>query len=500
MSQDLFTGNKFRIIPDFLDEPAASFPEKIALVCGNSKHSYRDLKEKSEQIGSFVEKNTKKGDAVGVLMQNAADFLVSYFGVLRAGRVVLLLPTNISESNLLFQISKVKPKLIFSEEKFSEKLLRSGAVSGKLFFVQQIYSQEDIAVSRRIASPEDISTIIFTSGTTGMPKGIKLQHQNVISATANITKFLRWQSKDIDVNVASLAHSFGIGNIHCVFAAGGTSIVYSDALNVKEILKIIEKYQATTLSLTPATLRIIADHFMVEFAGGSKSLRFIQTNMSRLEESLIRKIVTNLPKTEFHYYYGLTEASRSAFITLNQHMDKLASVGRPSPNVEIKIVGEDGLESLPGVAGEICIKGKMVVKEYWDEEETQKSIINGWLHTNDLGHFDDEGYLYVTGRNDDIINVSGEKVNPEEIESVIKKVEGVDDALVIGLQDKILGEMVSAYIVVNTDDFDVQGVIKECRKCLESYKVPRRVSIVERIPRTDNGKIQRSLFKKLLSI
>jgi len=228
------------------------------------------------------------------------------------------------------------------------------------------------------------------------------------------------------------------------------------------------------------------------------SLRFIQTNMSRLEKSLILSIISNLPAIDFHYYYGLTEASRSTFVTLNRHQDKLDSVGQPSPGVKIKIIEESGNILGPGKIGEICVKGNMVIKEYWDKQETQKRIKDGWLHTNDFGYLDEQGYLYISGRKDDIINVSGEKVSPEEVEIVIKRVPGVYDAVVIGLPDKLLGESVSAYVIAERSDFDLQSIIKECRKRLESYKVPQKIALIEKIPKTDNGKVQRTLFKKTI--
>ncbi|HCI05310.1 TPA: hypothetical protein DEX28_01025 [Patescibacteria group bacterium] len=501
MNLSLAGKDRFKIISDFLDETALSFPDKVALVYEGSSYTYENLKKRSDKISDFLLKNTKKGDVVGILIQNAPDFVISYFGVLRSGCSVLLLSVNVSDKNLLLQIEKTRPKIFFSEQKLAEKLKRSGVDSKTLFFVNNIVSTKKpktASDSFRTVSPEDVSTIIFTSGTTGAPKGIKLQHKNVVGATFNIIKFLKWRAKDIDVNVASLSHSFGIGNIHCIFAVGGTSIAYPDALNVKGILDVIEKYKATTLSLTPVTLRIATERFMLSLVAAADSLRFIQTNMSRLEKSLILSIISNLPAIDFHYYYGLTEASRSTFVTLNRHQDKLDSVGQPSPGVKIKIIEESGNILGPGKIGEICVKGNMVIKEYWDKQETQKRIKDGWLHTNDFGYLDEQGYLYISGRKDDIINVSGEKVSPEEVEIVIKRVPGVYDAVVIGLPDKLLGESVSAYVIAERSDFDLQSIIKECRKRLESYKVPQKIALIEKIPKTDNGKVQRTLFKKTI--
>ncbi len=164
----------------------------------------------------------------------------------------------------------------------------------------------------------------------------------------------------------------------------------------------------------------------------------------------------------------------------------------------LKIVDEQGNSLGPGKIGEICVKGNMVIKEYWDEAETKARIKNGWLMTNDFGYLDDQGFLFVTGRKDDMINVSGEKVSPDEVEGIVKSLPGVADAVVIGLPDKLLGEIVVAYVIADKPDFDVRNVISECRRQLESYKVPIKVSLIDKIPKTDNGKVQRALLKKTI--
>ena len=484
----------FKIIPDFLNNSVRNFPDKIGLVFEEREYSYKKIKEKANSIASYIVKKTKKGDIVALFLENRPEIIFSYFGILSAGRIVLLIPANISDDNFLFQIKKTNPKLIISQKKFEQKLKRTGVLK------EDFYTDiDEIPWSSFFAGEEvsgnDVSTIIFTSGTMAEPKGVVLRHCNVISATKNITEFLKWSKYDIDVNILSLSHSFGLGNIHCVLAAGATVILFRDAINIKKIIQTIIEKKATTFAAVPAILRFVVDNYFEEFKKCGEFLRFVQTDTSLMDKELIEKVLSALPNTDFNYYYGLTEASRSTFFSINKHLDKISSIGKALFNVEIKVVDEYGKDLPAGKAGEICIKGGHVIKEYWRCPEASKNIKDGWLKTGDVGFIDKDGYLYFKSRKDDVINVSGEKVSPEEIEEVVRKMPGVKDVAAVGAKDRLLGEAVKLFIVPDASDFDVQSVVQECKKKLESYKVPKLIEVIEKIPRTENGKVRRNILK-----
>lgn len=486
--------NSLRTLSDFLDHSAMAFPDKVGLVFEDKEYIYKELRKKANDISFLVSEKTRKGDVVALLLPNTPELIFSYFGILGAGRTVLFLPANISDKSLVFQVEKTSPKYIISEQKYLSKLQRTGLSENLEFIDAKEITEASEFVFNQDVNEKDVSTIIFTSGTTGEPKGVKLQHFNVVNATKNIIEFLKWNEKDVDVNILSLSHSFGIGNIHSVFAVSATTVLFRDAINLKKIVQTIDDKKATTFAAVPATLRLIVDNYYENFKK-RKSLRFVQTNTSPLDEKFIRKIISMISPADFNYYYGLSEASRSTFINLSKHTDKITSVGQPSPNVEIKILDYQDKELPIGEIGEVCIKGKHVIKEYWENPEASKKIRNGFLHTGDAGYLDKDGFLYFKGRKDDIINVSGEKVAPEEVEEVVRRVPGVLDAVAIGAQDKLLGQAIKVFVRVKNNSFDTEEVIKECRKNLESYKVPRSVEIVSEIPRTENGKLRRIVFK-----
>ena len=486
-------------ISDFLDESEKKYPHKTALIFEGKKYTYVQIKKSADFIANKLSNRSKKGNVIGILLPNSPDFIFSYFGVLKSGCVALLIPTNISDENLEYQLKKTAPILILSSAPYENKLNRIKLPKKtRVININKLLKEEgsEKKLTRRVKGG-DIASIIFTSGSTFKSKGAKLQHSNVAQATRNIVKFLKFKEKDIDVNISPLSHSFGLGHLHCIFAVGGTEILFRDSVNLKKILNTIINERATTFSAVPTILQLITFHYPRIFSKCGKHLRFIQTNTSPLDQSLINKIFFLLPTTDLHYYYGLTEASRSTFITLNKNKKKLASIGKALPNVKIKIVGERGKRLSTPKIGEICIKGRHVISEYWkDREISKKRIKNGWLYTGDMGFSDKDGYLYFCGRKDDLINVAGEKVSPEEIEHKAKNVPGVLDAVAVGQPDRLFGEVAKLYVVVNEDSFKMEKLVISLKKNLERYKNPTEILTIDKVPRTDNGKVMRWKLKQ----
>ena len=201
------------------------------------------------------------------------------------------------------------------------------------------------------------------------------------------------------------------------------------------------------------------------------------------------------PNVNFYTYYGLTEASRSTFMLFNKNPDKLDSVGKPAPNVEIQILDENKKILNPYQVGEISIRGNHVIENYWNNPNADKQIENGWLRTDDLGYFDADGFLYLKGRKDDLINVGGDKFSPEEVEIIIREINGISDVAVVGMPNKIFGQIPVAFVVSNTKNIDPSYVINYCSKKLERHKIPQKIKFVDAIPKTESGKIKRNELK-----
>jgi len=308
--------------------------------------------------------------------------------------------------------------------------------------------------------------------------------------TKNIVKVLGYTDSDINVLPLPLHHSFGLGCVHSSLYVGSTLVLLKNASNLQHLLESLKKFNATTFAAIPATLTkflmfdngVLEDYFL--------DIRLIVTNSTSIPKKTVKNFKTILKKGNLATYYGLTEASRSTFMVFDNNNNREESVGKAAPNVDIKINQNDSN------IGEIWIKGKNVIQKYWKNKEADKKIVDGWLQTGDLGFLDEENYLFLKGRYDEMINIGGEKVTPLEIEEVVKKLSGVEDVAAFGIYHEIFGQTIKLYIIKTKGSvLDKSQVLSYCIKNLEKYKIPSKIEFVEKIPKTDYGKVKRFMLK-----
>ena len=219
----------------------------------------------------------------------------------------------------------------------------------------------------------------------------------------------------------------------------------------------------------------------------------IITNSTSIPKTTVQNFNDILKNGHLSTYYGLTEASRSTFMIFEKNNGREESVGKIAPNVKVKIVNE---EQNNLKIGEIWIKGNNVIKKYWDNLKADKKLLDGWLQTGDMGYFDEQGYLFLKGRNDEIINIGGEKVIPIEIEQVVKELLGIEDAVAFGIDHEIFGQVIKLNVVKTKDsNLDKTQILSHCIKNLEKFKIPSKIDFVEMIPKTDYGKVKRFMLK-----
>ena len=345
---------------------------------------------------------------------------------------------------------------------------------------------KEIRIDRK-TSCDEIAYLIYTSGTTSQPKGVGISHTNAVFTTNNIISVLKYVESDVDVLPLSLSHSFGLGCLHTSFCTGSTLILHRNTIDVDKILNSILSNNATTFAAVPTTLTKFLDH--PKLSAHIYNLRLIITNSTAIPPSTIKGYHKMLKKGKLATYYGLTEASRSTFMIFVKQDIREESVGLPAPGVQIKIVSEENQES---AVGSVWIRGGNVIKSYWKNSEADKNIIDGWLKTGDIGYLDPQGYLFLKGRLDDVINVGGEKVVPEEIERIVKALPGIDEAVAIGVKHKLFGQIVKMFVQKSPGAIIQKSeIISHCIKNLERYKVPTQIEFVYEIPKTEYGKIKR---------
>ena len=472
-------------IADFLKNSYRAYPDKIAIIDNNSKLTYSELNQGVNDFSSFLNK-FPKNSVISLLFDNTHEFVISYLGVINSGCIAHLIPTGISQKNLMDQISSAKPKLVLSSENHFSKIAE---IESKIIEKLRFSEVKKISSNDRKPQPSDYAYLIYTSGTTSSPKGVPITHSNCVFTTTNIVRTLQYSQDDIDVLPLPLSHSFGLGCLHTSFYVGSTLIIHKTT-EIPQILDSIKNHHASTLAAIPSTLSKIVSNSFSDSSNTLSNLRLIITNSTFLPPETTKKLKKILKNGKVATYYGLTEASRSTFMIFDGD-DNIESVGKPSDGISLKLVSNNDESTI----GEVWIKGRNVIGNYWSDEHTKENLVDGWLKTGDLGRIDN-GYLYILGRVDDLINISGEKVYPQEIERVVKVLTGIDDAIAIPMKHEVFGEVVKLFVKKSVEsNISKTDILTHCIKNLERFKVPAKIEFVEDFPRTDYGKIKRFMLK-----
>ena len=474
-------------IVDYLEKHRQNTPEKIFVQIDSQNWTFKNIHSKVNKISLILNQFPRKS-VISIMFDNSIEFIISYLGIIKSGKIVHIISPSISKKNFLEQIKSCNSKIILTLKKFIDEF---ASIQNKIKLVD-FYEFESKNISKKKNEISDISSLMYTSGTTSSPKGVVIKHENTIFTTKNIVNVLKYTNSDIDVIPLSLSHSFGLGCLHTSLFVGSTLILHKNTMNILEILNSIKKNNGTTFAAVPATLTLLVNSFPEKFVEKCNGLKLIITNSTKIPKDTINKILNLLPNTKFATYYGLTEASRSTFMIFNDNRRKEESVGKHAPNVEIKIVKEKNELK----EGEILVRGKNVIDNYWNSEFTEK-FTNNWLKTGDLGYLDKEGFLYLTGRKDYIINVGGEKVNPEEIEKIVRTLDPIEEAVAIGIEHQIFGKVIKLLVKkYEGSEIDVSTIITHCKQNLERFKIPMKVEFVSNFPKNEHGKIIRFILQE----
>jgi long-chain acyl-CoA synthetase len=346
--------------------------------------------------------------------------------------------------------------------------------------------------------------IMFTSGTTAKKKAVLLSHANLTQATVNINTFMQIDERICEYVSIPLSHSFGLGRARAVFAVGGTLVLQDGFLNAASMVKAIEQNACNALSAVPASLALFTGKLEPLLRRIGPQIRTIELGSAHMRPEHKKRLLEIFPEARICMHYGLTEASRSAFMEFRADSAKLDTVGRASPNVELRVVAPSGATCAPGEHGEIVVSGGHVSRGYWDASEMNARAFtdDGAFRTGDFGFLDDAGYLHLLGRKDEMINMGGIKISPLEIEDKLREAYPSLDVCVVGIPDpaELAGEIpVVAYAGEVDPPLTLPALVEALAQRVERTKLPRAVVRIERIPRTENGKpIRRELARMVV--
>lgn len=493
---------------DMIDKVSLKYSQRTALIFGAKEITYAQLSSNSKRLSSKLAKlGVDRGDKVGIWLSNCPEFVFSFFAVLRLGAVVVPINTMFKREEARFIVEDSAAKiLICSIDKVSdsENILSRGDSLRHIIslpspldsvVVHDFYNLINLACefNKEISiKGDDFAQIIYTSGTTGHPKGACLSHKNLLSNIEDCTKVIRVTKRDCVICVLPLFHSFA--STVCMLlplANGGRILIMKAVRPFKRVLRGIFKHKVTIFTGVPSFYSILGEAkfpfrkllLMKIFSpirlyiSGAAALPF--TVWERFEKKFNRPLLQG---------YGLTEAA--PVVSLNPlRGNKPQSVGRPLPSVRVKVAGKKGEELAIGEVGELLVKGPNVMGGYYNLETANKEVFNaGWLCTGDLAKLDNQGFVYIMGREKEMINVRGLNVYPREIEDILYQYPKVKEAAVVGVFHLHRGEVPVAF-VVKEGEITEKEVINYLRNNLASYKVPLKVFFRDSLPKNPTGKI-----------
>jgi long-chain acyl-CoA synthetase len=503
--------------PKTLDEmfrnTVARCPDREALICGNTRLTYREFDSMVNNMAAALkgEYGVQKGDRIGLLLMNEIEFCVSLFAIVRSGAIAVPLNTRLKCGELKFMMQDSGMKVLISDpvwwknvEPIKQELpctyyFITGAteVPGTLPLTRLTENEARETVQVPL-DEQDVAIIVYSSGTTGLPKGSMATHFNVVHSVISYYRCYGVRPDDRGISAVPLFHVTGLVAQFMTLIYAGGSIVLLARMHVEELLKLLAKEKVTYACLVPGIYTMLMNHPQCKNYDLSE-LRCGGIGGSPVPIETVRSIKAWLPRLELYNTYGLTEVASPATILPAVHAGwNVASVGWPIPTSEVKIVDpETGADMAYNVAGELLIKGANVTRGYWNNEAaTKKAIVDGWLHTGDIARIDEDGFVYIMDRIKDMINRCGEKVYCVEVENVLYNNDKVLEAVVVGVPDDVYGETVKAVVVPKDGIAITEQEIKDwVAERMAKFKIPAFVEIVAELPKNSSGKVIKSALR-----
>ncbi|WP_181171008.1 AMP-binding protein [Mesorhizobium sp. B2-3-14] len=507
------------LLQDYLIHSAGRLGGKVALVAGKQRVTYAEIDERSDRIAHFLAAaGVERGDRVMIFADNTVETVVSFWAVLKANAVVCIVNPLTKSEKLHYLLNDCLPAAlitdshlhsIFSQPSRDCHSLRAVIVSGPVdeaeFNRLPHAVRWDTIIERPSVAPPrksidiDLAAIVYTSGSTGEPKGVMLTHGNMTAACASIASYLELREDEVILNVLPLAFDYGLYQMIMAFRTGARLVLERSFAFPAQILQVIKDEQITGFPGVPTIFAALAELRSLK-SNDFASIRYVTNTAAALPLKQIAMLRELFSGARIYSMYGLTECKRCSYLPPDDLGRKPLSVGIAIPNTEVWIVDESGRRVGPGVVGQLVVRGATVMKGYWGKPEaTARKLKPGplpgeqVLYTGDYCRMDAEGYLYFVGRGDEIIKSRGEKVAPKEVESVLMDVPGVKEAAVIGVPDDLLGQAVKAFVVIEQGRIvGERQLLMECRKRLESFMVPKTIVIVPSLPMTDTGKLKKA--------
>ncbi|TNJ66039.1 acyl--CoA ligase [Paenibacillus hemerocallicola] len=500
-----------RSVNELLQRTVTRFPDREALVMHNESLTYEEMHRFIEYIASRLHGGygVRKGERVAILLGNCMEYALVFFACSRIGAIAVPLNTRLAPKEIQFMLEQSGSMALITDMEFAEKVAAIDSVSAKFIVGGE---REGFVPFERLIAPAEPAPhtnmdeqeplyIMYTSGTTGVPKGAVGSHAGVIHAVMSYSRIMGTTEQDRSLDAVPFFHVTGLVGqlIHMVYTGGANVIVRrfrsSEFVRVMSEARITFTFNVPTvyvmMLLDPSFHRYRYDAFNILAYGGAS-----------MSPHTIEQLEREFPGVQLYNAYGATETTSPATVMPPRYYKSMMlSVGLPIPVIEVKIVDSSGEACAPSQMGELLIKGPNVVRRYWDNEEAdEKSFEGDYWRSGDIAMMDERGFIYIMDRAKDMINRGGEKIFSVEVENILLGHPNVLEAAVVGIPDRVFGESVKAVIVpkpgTTVDEVEIQEF---ARHHLADYKIPRQVEIRSELPRNPGGKVLKYLLRNAVS-
>ena len=503
------------LVHQFLEKSANKFPDKESVVYNQQRISFRELDNLANQLANrLLEVGIKKGDRVAFVLENSVQYIVSFFAVLKMGGITVAQNTLSGGSYLKEVFSDSEISAVITQKLFAQKvrfaienldslvgvLITEDCPAFEEWVQTTVTTFDEILSDQVVGRPNieiderEIACIVYTSGSTGKPRGVTLSHLNLVSNTHSIIEYLPLDSTDRVMAILPFSYSYGQSVLLTHLGVGACLVINNKFAFPKVVLDQMVEEKCTGFSGVPTNFILLLTRTDIkerEFP----NLRYVTQAGGAMAPAIVKELRKSLAgHVKIYIMYGQTEASpRLSYFCLDDHPQKLGSIGKAIPNVKLLIKTSDGRVAKSGEEGEIIASGDNIMRGYWGQEkETAMVLKSDGLQTGDLGKIDEEGFIYIVGRSKEMIKSGANRFNAKEIEEVLYSHEGIQEVAVIGIPDEIMGEAVKAFISVNSScELDEKKIILFCRKNMAPFKVPKFVTILPSLPKNSSGKIMK---------
>ena len=508
------------LVHRFLEQQADTRPDATLVVEGDRQATYGEIEAGANRIAqALLFQGVDQGDRIGLVAVNSRQYIEAYYGILKAGGVVVSLNAAGDWRSYVQLLRACQARGVICGD-------RMGSNAGELAEFRHLEFaigndsewpdrlrnsrrcrlvdwQETVATMRNYRpwiplQGRDRAAIVFTSGSTGQPKGAVLRHENLVANTQSIVEYLHLTHKDRVMVVLPFHYVYGKSLLNTHVAVGGSVVIENSFLFPQKALNTLEESKATGLSGVPSTFAILLNRS--NFAERDfRNLRYVTQAGGAMAPELQRRLIDALPGKRIYIMYGATEASaRLAYLSPSDLSRKIGSIGKAIPGVELRVLLEDGTEAARGEVGEIVASGSNLMEGYWNDPKGTAAVLdqNGY-HTGDLGHRDEEGFFYVVGRSREMIKSGAHRISPKEIEEILAEHPQVHEAAVLGMPDEMLGEKIVAFVSPRDDQsLTTDEMLLWCKRHLPAHKVPGEIQVVCELRRNASGKVDKLQMAK----